>query len=256
MPNEAATAGVPVDAEAKPARKKPPTKKKKPAKKKTAKDLRESTGRTEKPTKIRAAELAKEIEIVRRRDKILDLKENGASIRQISDLLIRDRVRELIVLNPLMPENVAEFEAAKGLSPTRIHQLLMEALDDLHKNQRLKVEQHVALELRKLERAELAIFGNMQRIGDLDKNLLRALMDATKTHDIASLLAIAKHGFYSDDIEKYTRSLERIWKRRDTLLGLNKPIKVEHAGEGGGPIETVTRVILPPGADAPVESNI
>jgi hypothetical protein len=244
MAKKADKPGAPADAEAKPASKKPAQKRRRPASKK----------RTKKPSHLRAAEIRKDIELVRKRTRILELKETGAGIRQISELLTRERMEQLLEEHPAMPRDVAEYEAAKGNSRSRVHQLLAEALEDLWSTQRLTAKHMVELELAKLERNEVAVQPNLLRMAELDRNLLKQIERSARDGDGGLLLSrLLEHGFHADEVEKYSRVLERIWKRRDSLLGLNKPVKVEHSGEDGKPIETITRVILPQGADAPIE---
>jgi hypothetical protein len=172
-----------------------PIAKKPPAKKPIAKK-RKPTAKKPKP---KAAPLhapdAKELELIKRREKILDLREGGASIRQISEHLTAQGV--------------------EGCSPTRVHELLAEALDDMLKNQRLKTKQIVQLEINKLDRVELTVSPKLLKATD------------------------------ADSIEKLSRSMERVWKRRDALLGLTKPEKHEHTGADGAPLDTSIRVILP-----------
>lgn len=178
------------------------------------------------PSKGHAA-TPKDIEIIERRNKILDLRTQGASIRQISEQL--------------------RAKGENGASVARVHQLLVDALEDLHVKQSIKTHHHVQLELIKLDRKELALFGNLVRLADLDSSLLKDISQAAKSDDASFLLTLLKKGFNADEIEKYSRSIERIWKYRSSLLGLAKPTKHEHTGEDGKPIETslVTRVILP-----------
>lgn len=144
---------------------------------------------------------AKEMSSFEKRNLILDLRENGASIRAISD-------------------HFATRGIAGG-SVGNIHKHLVRALEDMLKNQRMKAKHIVQLELNKLDRVELAHFSRL-------------------------LTSVEP-----DSIEKLSRALGVVWRRRDSLLGLNKPVKHEHTGEDGGPIETsiVTRVILPTAAD-------
>ncbi len=159
----------------KPAAKKPP-RARKPAAKKPAPKKTPKVKSGHAPTK-------KELDVIRRRNKVLDLRTNGASIRQISELL--------------------SAQGEEGCSPTRIHQLLVEALEDMHKHQRMKVRHYQQLELNKIDRAELAIFPRLLKVADMD-----TLVDA-------------------DGIEKLSRSIDRLWKRRDALLGLHKPQEIK-----------------------------
>jgi hypothetical protein len=195
----------------------------KPAKKTVSRPKPAALRKPAKPRKPKAktekkpahAPDPKELAIIRRRDKILDLRETGASIRQISAHLIAQGEEE-------------------GCSPSRVHEILVEGLEDLMKNQRLKTQHFVQLELNKLDRNELALLPNLLRLAEKDKESITNLGRPS----------------YADAIEKYSRSIERIWKRRDTLLGLNKQ-KIEVSGEDGAPIpiETAIRVILPEADD-------
>lgn len=128
-------------------------------------------------TKRRRAPKKKDLEILRKRNKIMDLRENGATIRQIAEHLT--------------------LQGEKGCSPTRVFELLVEGLEDIYKTQRLKAKHLVQLEINKLDRIELAHFNK--------------LLTATS----------------ADDVEKYSRAFERIWKRRDAMLGLHKPQRIE-----------------------------
>ncbi len=166
----------------------PPAKRKAPAKKTVRTTASQKPTRKQKPKTAsepqpRHAPDQKELELIRKRNKILDLREMGASIRQIADQLAA--------------------QGEDGVSKTRVHELLVEALEDLLKTQRMKTRHYRQLEINKLDRAELAIFPKLLRAAE--SNLL----------------------LNSDDIEKISRSLDRIWKRRDSLLGLNAPVKVD-----------------------------
>lgn len=141
--------------------------------------------------------ISKNIEVVKRRIRVLELKEMGASIRQISQRLTDEALAEFRTANPGVDDPKAERKAVRGCSPTRVQELLVEALEDLYRNQRLKTRHMVQLELNKMDRIELA-------------HLSRLLKSTTP-----------------DSIEKLSRALERVWKRRDALLGLHKPLKVE-----------------------------
>lgn len=139
----------------------------------------------------------KELEIIYRRNKILDLRETGASIRQISEHLISDGAKNLMDGDPDLTIEKARAKARKGLSPTMVHEHLAAALEDLYKTQRLKTKHLVVIEINKMERVELAHFTRLLR----------------ETNP--------------DSIEKLSRALERVWKRRDALLGLHKPLKIQ-----------------------------
>lgn len=131
---------------------------------------------------------SKEAELLVKRDKILDLATGGASIRQIA-------------------EHLAEL-GFEGVSRSRVHQLLVEALDDLHETQRMKTRHYLQLELGKLNRVELAHFNKLLKADD------------------------------ADHIEKLSRAMSRVWDRRDSLLGLRKPIEVKV-----DPRETLAKLI-------------
>ncbi len=143
---------------------------------------------------------------LRRRMRILALREQGWTIRQIS-------------------EELTKKEGEDGCGPTMIFNHLVAALDDLHKNYTLELKHNVQLQINKLEKIEAA---HLQKLSN------------PKTKP--------------DDVEKLSRSLERVWKRYDTLLGLAKPTKVEVTGNEGGPLEAKIRVILPAAAE-PDESQ-
>jgi hypothetical protein len=145
---------------------------------------------------------AKQLKILMRRDRVLDLREGGASIRQIAEHINRENTEK--------GEKTVAFQT--------IFNDLVAVLDDLHKSQTLKTKHMVVLQLRKLERAELAHFGKFLKAGT------------------------------ADEAEKYSRAMERIWKRYDNLAGIARPEKVELTGADGGPVEANIRVILPAGS--------
>lgn len=119
----------------------------------------------------------KDLPKIIKRNKIADLYDGGASIRQISAHL-----RE---------------QGMAGVGPTSVFNHLQESLEEEYSKLRLKARHMVQAELRKLQRVELAHF--------------KRLCDATD----------------ADDIEKLSRAMERVWKRKDSLLGLHKPVKID-----------------------------
>lgn len=237
MPRKARTKSDPVIAKAEPAPK--PTAPGKPAAKKRLAKKRN-----------RRWPLGKAIEIERHREKILELRAHGASIKQISDRLKDEYTAEVMAANPGISYDEAQaivLDGTFGVSKSQVHRILEDALNDFRATNLSKVEDYVTLELYKLDQEELSIFSNLKRIAEIDRNTLKAFTASVERGDVVLSQSLAKQGFYSDDVDKYSKSMERIRKNRYALLGLNKPVRHEHTGEGGKPIETsiVTRVILP-----------
>ncbi len=177
-------------------------------KKKTAAELK-----VEREQRKKKAADAAEIRAYNLRNKILDLREGGATIRQISEHLTA--------------------QGEKGCAPTSVFNHLEAGLDHVRKEFTLKYKNFIQVRLNQMYRVELAHFKRL-----CDKDLA------------------------PDDFEKLSRGMDRIWKRMDDLIDRltdnHKTTKVEVTGEGGGAIETVTRVILPsmtePESDATEEA--
>ncbi|CAN5507832.1 hypothetical protein BH10ACI2_BH10ACI2_04200 [soil metagenome] len=142
-------------------------------------------------------------------DKILDLTEGGASIRQISE-----RLTEL---------------GWKGVSRSQVGLLLKKALEQGMAQIDLKAKHHIELALRKEGKKELALLPNYLRLLDEDR---RCIQETGKSKNYAA-------------IKNYGEALERVTKRIDALLGNTKPAKVEVTGADGVPLETSIRVIMP-----------
>ena len=123
------------------------------------------------------APTAWELGIEEKKNLILDMRERGASIRDISKHF--------------------QDNGIKGSALATIHKHLVNALEDMLTHRRMKVKHVVQLELNKIDRVESAHF----------RRLLTSV-DA-------------------DSIEKLSRAMERVWRRRDALLGLHKPLKVQ-----------------------------
>lgn len=209
--------------------KKTPTKKKVTGKKKTVtkKATAQEDVPAEKPERTRRTSntCTKEVEKMEKIDKILELKRGGATFRQIS-------------------EHMTGL-GYKGCSRSQVCNLFKEGMDMARDHLGIEFGHWRELELDRLETRELALSGNLLRIADLDSQKLKAIQEARRANDWDKLAAILDTGFHSDHVEKYERALDRISRRRDSLLGLSKPQKVEHTGENGKPLEIVTRVILP-----------
>lgn len=156
-----------------------------------------------------------------KKDRILELTEMGASIRQISDRLT---------------------EAGwTGCSRSNVGKLLKESIDGAIEENQLKAAHYVELEIRKERRKELSLMANLLRLAEADATLLKD--DAIRG---------SKH---ADAVDKYSRSLERVTKRIDSLLGLHKPVKVEATGKDGAPLVPTIRVIMPKQAEADDEEE-
>lgn len=112
-------------------------------------------------------------------------------------------------------ERMPEAGFTKGVSRANVGKLLKKALETSADRLTLKAKHHVTLELEKMR--------------EIERTHLRKLVNARNP----------------DDINKLMSAISRIWTRRDALLGLNKPTKIEHTGEDGGPITILTRVIEP-----------
>jgi len=163
-----------------------------------------------------------DVDLIIKKNRILDLRVRGATIRQISQRLAEDGLT--------------------GVSKSNVQKLLRAALDDAINDNELSAKQLLQLELEKLDRQELALSPNLLQIADADRKILASINKGTVSgRSIQAVLA--KLG--SDHVEKYSRAYERVLKLRVQLLGMAKPVKVEATGVDGGPIETVTRVILP-----------
>ncbi len=176
-----------------------------------------------KPRKKRPPRFSKrQLKRLQLRDKVLDLYEMGASIRQIAERL--------------------QSQGEKNCSRGTVHNLILEGLDDIRKNLTLRQEQMVQRELNKLDKLELALLPNLMRLAESDSEFIRHGWKGEGLPPAGILRGVSRN---ADEIDKLSRSIERIWKRRDGLLGLQKPLAVEASGPGGGPIETLTRVILP-----------
>lgn len=145
-----------------------------------------------------------DIDLIIKKNRILDLRVRGATIRQISQRLSEDGMT--------------------GVSKSNVQKLLRAALDDAIADNKLSAKQLLQLELEKLDRQELALFPNLLQIADADRKLLAKLSNGTAdSRTIQSV--ISKLG--SDHVEKYSRSYERTLKLRLQLLGIAKPIKVD-----------------------------
>ncbi len=98
-------------------------------------------------------------------DKILDLTEMGASIRQISKQL--------------------EGQGFSGTSRSNIGKLLKKALDAQAKEVNLKAKHHVQIALNKMQRIELAHFSRLLNATDADsiEKISRALDRVWKRQD-------------------------------------------------------------------------
>lgn len=163
-----------------------------------------------------------DIDLIIKKNRILDLRVRGATIRQISQRL--------------------EEDGLTGVKKSNVQKLLRAALDDAIDDNKLSAQQLLQLELEKLDRQELALFPNLLQLADIDRQQLGRI---TQGRGNARTVALALQKLGSDHVEKYSRSLERVLKLRVQLLSLAKPVKVEVSGENGGPIETAIRVILP-----------
>lgn len=168
-------------------------------KKKTAAELK-----AERTTRKKKAATDTELRTYNLRNKILDLREQGATIRQISETLIT--------------------QGETGCGPTMIFNHLEAGLDHVRKEFTLKYKNFIQVRLNQMYRVELAHFKRM--------------CDARIS---------------PDDFEKLSRGMDRIWKRMDDLIDRltdnHKTTKVEVTGEGGGPVQTITRIIMPPGVE-------
>lgn len=92
----------------------------------------------------------KELVILARQDRVIDLRAGGASIRQISEHLTAEFLKD----NP--------DKKPKGFSRGQVHNDLEAGLNRLHEKEHLKVKQMVQLELVKLDKLELAHFTKFQ----------------------------------------------------------------------------------------------
>ncbi|MGE3467698.1 MAG: hypothetical protein AB7J13_12275 [Pyrinomonadaceae bacterium] len=159
----------------------------------------------EKPRKKRPPRFTKkQLKRLQLRDKVLDLYEMGASIRQIAERL--------------------QSQGEKNCSRSTVHNLILEGLDDIRKNLTLRHEQLVQRELNKLDKMELALLPNVMRLAESDSEFIRNGWKGDGIPPTGILKGVSRN---ADEIEKLTRAIDRIWKRRDSLLGLHKPLKVD-----------------------------
>jgi hypothetical protein len=166
------------------------------------KPIKKSPEQTAKERSSRRKKAADEAEIhkYQLRNKIMDLREGGASIRSISEHLTS--------------------QGEKGCSRAMVFNHLEAGLDELRKEFTIKYKNFIQVRLNQMQRVELAHFKRL-----------------------------CNHELTPDDFEKLSRGLDRIWKRMDDLIDRltdnHKTTKVEVTGADGGPLETVTRVIMP-----------
>ena len=189
---------------------KPTAKPKKPRVKNAAADdlatrRREAIAeKTEAGEPIDGTDAEKESDLIIKKNRILDLRVRGATIRQISIRLTEDGLT--------------------GVSKSNVQKLLRAALDDAISDNKMSATQLLQLELEKLDRQELAIFPNLLQIADLDRQQLSRIANSRGT---AKTVADSFQRLGSDHVEKYSRAYERVLKLRVQLLGMAKPQKVD-----------------------------
>jgi hypothetical protein len=155
-----------------------------------------------KPQKRKPSKLS----VVLKRQKILALHEQGATITQISQHL--------------------KDQGLSGVSRGMVHLHLSAILEEESTTLRLKARHFIQLELNKLSKQELSIAGNAVRLAEIDTEIIKKLSTAVKADDWLTAKNLIG-ALNADGVEKYSRSLERIWKRRDAIMGTHKPQKVE-----------------------------
>lgn len=118
---------------------------------------------------------------------------------KLATLALRDKILDGAALGMTVRQIAAKLTAdgEKGCSRSSVHKHLSEGLEDIRKNLRLKHSHLIELELQKLQKVEAAH--------------LQKLVNAREP----------------DDINKLTQAISRIWQRRDAILGLHKPIKLD-----------------------------
>lgn len=102
--------------------------------------------------KKRKTPSARQLEMFRRRERVLELREGGASIRQIAEHLNREAITN----------------GMKTVTYQTVFNDLVAALEDLHENQRMKTKHLVQLQINKLDRLDLAHFSKLLAVQDAD----------------------------------------------------------------------------------------
>lgn len=118
------------------------------------------------------------------------------------------KIHELAIVGAVVRQISTQLTKSgwTGAGKSNVAKVLKKALDVAAMDADLTAEQRKRLELDKIDQAELMHFGPFLKSSG------------------------------ADEAEKRSRIMERIWRRRDALLGLQKPLKTEISGPEGGPI--------------------